>query len=276
MLHQGFGREEILRRINQSTTAAESVDWRLLKAGAGNPIGNLRVKEAAQWLEHNTGAMRGFTDEEVASRGEDFAEYLASHGLFVAGSSGVQDAWPKMLLIVPSSASAREMRAALIVWFSSKIAPTACQTCASRYKTRSNYVLKNRSHPTLMVFLRLYHRTPATQKNCFHTLSTNLHPARDVSQTQIPLPDRSQQRRSQGPYAPQRGQRVGVRAVCAAATGLGRMVLARGLRGLGKWAIALPYAKSQRRGLPHSPRAGGVGQPWAGRVFHRCRSAIRG
>ncbi|MBK7000031.1 MAG: HipA domain-containing protein [Rhodoferax sp.] len=98
MLPQGFGRAEVLRRIHLSTTAAESADWRLLKAGAGNPVGNLRVKEAAQWLLDNTGAIRGFTDEDVASRGEDFAEYLAAHGLFVAGSSGVQGEWPKILL----------------------------------------------------------------------------------------------------------------------------------------------------------------------------------
>jgi serine/threonine-protein kinase HipA len=98
MLPQGFGREEILRRINLPVTAAESVDWRLLKAGAGNPIGNLRVREAAEWLNHQTGTVRGFTDDEVASRGGDFAEYLAGHGLFVAGSSGVQGEWPKILL----------------------------------------------------------------------------------------------------------------------------------------------------------------------------------
>lgn len=98
MLPQGLGREEVLRRIHLPPTAAERVDWRLLKAGGGNPIGNLRIKEAAQWLLDNTGAIRGFTDEEVASRGEDFAEYLAAHGLFVAGSSGVQGEWPKILL----------------------------------------------------------------------------------------------------------------------------------------------------------------------------------
>jgi len=98
MLPQGFGREELLRRLNLSPTAAEEVDWRLLKAGAGNPIGNLRVKEAAEWLQQNTGAIRGFTDDQVAARSEDFAEYLASHGLFVAGSSGVQGEWPKVLL----------------------------------------------------------------------------------------------------------------------------------------------------------------------------------
>jgi serine/threonine-protein kinase HipA len=77
----------------------ESQDlWKLLLAGAGNPIGNLRVKEAAQWLHANAGEQRGFTDDEVAQRGDLFAEHLAAHGLFVAGSSGVQGEWPKVLL----------------------------------------------------------------------------------------------------------------------------------------------------------------------------------
>lgn len=98
MLPQGFGRQELLRRIDQSPTADVVADWKLLLAGAGNPIGNLRVKEAAQWLGANAGAQRGFTDDEVAQRGDGFSEYLASHGLFVAGSSGVQGEWPKVLL----------------------------------------------------------------------------------------------------------------------------------------------------------------------------------
>lgn len=98
MLPQGFGRQELLRRIGQSPAAGVTADWQLLLAGAGNPIGNLRVKEAAQWLCANAGAQRGFTDDEVAQRGDAFSEYLASHGLFVAGSSGVQGEWPKVLL----------------------------------------------------------------------------------------------------------------------------------------------------------------------------------
>ncbi|WP_200843998.1 hypothetical protein [Pantoea sp. 18069] len=50
LLPQGFGRQELLRRIRQSPTAGEVADWPLLLAGSGNPIGNLRVKEAAAWL----------------------------------------------------------------------------------------------------------------------------------------------------------------------------------------------------------------------------------
>jgi serine/threonine-protein kinase HipA len=98
MLPQGYGRVELLRRLGLSPAAELSADWALLLAGAGNPIGNLRVKEAAEWLQGQPGVQRGFTDEEVAHRAEDFTEYLASHGLFVAGSSGVQGEWPKILL----------------------------------------------------------------------------------------------------------------------------------------------------------------------------------
>lgn len=98
MLPQGFGRQELLRRIGQPHTAGASADWQLLLAGAGNPIGNLRVKEAAEWLAVNAGECEGFSDDEVAQRGDEFSEYLASHGLFVAGSSGIQGEWPKVLL----------------------------------------------------------------------------------------------------------------------------------------------------------------------------------
>ena len=98
LLPQGFGRRELLRRIGQSPLAGVPVDWQLLLVGAGNPVGNLRVREAAEWLADHAGPTHGFTDEDVARRGDEFSEYLASHGLFVAGSSGVQGEWPKVLL----------------------------------------------------------------------------------------------------------------------------------------------------------------------------------
>ena len=102
MLPQGFGLQELLRLLGCSATAEESADWKLLLAGAGNPIGNLRVKQAAEWLATNNsaaqGGLSGFTETEVAQRGDAFLEHLAAHGLFVAGSSGVQGEWPKLLM----------------------------------------------------------------------------------------------------------------------------------------------------------------------------------
>ncbi|KML58174.1 phosphatidylinositol kinase [Burkholderia cepacia] len=98
LLPQGFGRLELLRRLGLPEMAEEGADWPLLLAGAGNSIGNLRVKEAAQWLAERRGPLQGFTDDEIATRGDAFSEFLAAHGFFVAGSSGVQGEWPKLLL----------------------------------------------------------------------------------------------------------------------------------------------------------------------------------
>lgn len=98
VLPQGYGRGELLRQLGLTETAEADADWPLLLAGAGNSIGQLRVKEAAEWLATRIGTVRGFCDEEVAARSEDFMNYLSLHGLFVAGSSGVQGEWPKLLM----------------------------------------------------------------------------------------------------------------------------------------------------------------------------------
>lgn len=98
LLPQGFGRRELLRQLKVSESLEAGGDWPLLLAGAGNPIGHLRVKEAAQRLQAHAGPRIGFTDEEVAERDEGFIEHLSGNGLYVSGSSGVQGEWPKVLL----------------------------------------------------------------------------------------------------------------------------------------------------------------------------------
>ncbi len=99
LLPQGYGRVELLKQLDRSESAGPGADWDLLNTGAGNPIGNLRVKEAHAWAAARSGTIRrGFTVDEVARRAGDFNEYLAQHGLFLAGSSGVQGEWPKILL----------------------------------------------------------------------------------------------------------------------------------------------------------------------------------
>jgi len=99
LLPQGYGRIELLKQLERTESAGPAADWALLCAGAGNPIGNIRLKEAHEWALARSGdTTRGFTMEEVASRAGDFNEYLAQHGLFLAGSSGIQGEWPKILL----------------------------------------------------------------------------------------------------------------------------------------------------------------------------------
>lgn len=99
LLPQGYGRMELLRQLGRDEAVGAAADWALLCAGAGNPVGNVRVKEAHEWVAaHSGGTTRGFTMEEVASRAGDFNEYLAQQGLFLAGSSGIQGEWPKIQL----------------------------------------------------------------------------------------------------------------------------------------------------------------------------------
>jgi len=100
LLPQGYGRKELLRQLNFSENTQEQADWALLKAGAGNPIGNLRVKEAYEWLQGQFPVQQnhGFSLDQVVERQENFIESLASYGLFIAGSSGIQGEWPKLLL----------------------------------------------------------------------------------------------------------------------------------------------------------------------------------
>jgi len=100
LLPQGYGRKELLNQLDFSENMQEQADWFLLKAGAGNPIGNLRVKEAFEWLQAHFLVQEnvGFSLSEIIERKEKFIESLASYGLFVAGSSGVQGEWPKLLL----------------------------------------------------------------------------------------------------------------------------------------------------------------------------------
>jgi serine/threonine-protein kinase HipA len=99
-LPQGYGRQELLRQLGLPERIEQSGDWQLLAHGAGNPIGNLRITQAHDWLQQRSHAAHstGFSRQEVATRGERFAEHLAANGLFVAGSSGVQGEWPKILL----------------------------------------------------------------------------------------------------------------------------------------------------------------------------------
>lgn len=99
LLPQGFGRKELLHQLNFPENTQQHADWALLNAGASNPIGNLRIKEASEWLTKNyPNKIHGFTLKEITDRDEKFIESLASFGLFVGGSSGVQGEWPKLLL----------------------------------------------------------------------------------------------------------------------------------------------------------------------------------
>lgn len=96
ILPSGAGRRFWLQRLQQRDGA--TADWSLLLNGGGNPIGNLRIREAGIHLTEADTEHPGFTYSDVIERQDDFIEYAWQHGAPVAGSSGAQGDAPKFLL----------------------------------------------------------------------------------------------------------------------------------------------------------------------------------
>jgi serine/threonine-protein kinase HipA len=102
LIPQGKGRHYLLGELELKD--GPSADWPLLCAGAFNPIGRLRIKEAVQFYaahtsrQKNTNVQLGFSLEDILNRHEDFIEQLYVHSMLSAGTSGVQGVAPKFLL----------------------------------------------------------------------------------------------------------------------------------------------------------------------------------
>lgn len=81
-----------------------SSDWKLMLYGAINPVGNIRIAEAAAFYRNFIGKKapvwlnRGFTIKEILERSENFIEYLEEHGMLSAGTTSLQGKTPKFLL----------------------------------------------------------------------------------------------------------------------------------------------------------------------------------
>jgi serine/threonine-protein kinase HipA len=102
LVPQGKGRHYLLGELG--IPDGRSADWPLLCAGAFNPIGRLRIKEAVVFYRAHIERQRqnlvdrGFTLEEILQRGEAFVEHLQMHAMLSAGTPGVQGVAPKFLL----------------------------------------------------------------------------------------------------------------------------------------------------------------------------------
>ena len=97
LLPQGFGRAELLHRLGLPETAEERADWPLLLAGAANSIGNLRIKEAVDWLAERQGPQQGFTDEG-GRRARRRIQRIPRRAWLLRCGPGVQGEWPKLLM----------------------------------------------------------------------------------------------------------------------------------------------------------------------------------
>jgi serine/threonine-protein kinase HipA len=102
LIPQGNGRAYLLGELGLPDD--KTADFQLLCAGAFNPIGRIRVREAVDYLanhirRHDTsGFEKGATLEEILRRDHSFVERMMVQGMLAAGTTGVQVAAPKFLL----------------------------------------------------------------------------------------------------------------------------------------------------------------------------------
>jgi serine/threonine-protein kinase HipA len=100
LVPQGNGRKFLLGRLQLPD--AQASDLPLLLAGAFNPIGRLRVREAVEYFEQHVErhglAAGGFVFDELLARAPEFHEAMMVHGMLAAGGTGIQGVAPKYLL----------------------------------------------------------------------------------------------------------------------------------------------------------------------------------
>lgn len=100
LLPQGHARTVVREALGLRGKDGEGADLDILLRAAGAPIGNVRVKEAAEAeaMRITASAVRGFKIEDIAAHHEEFLEAAREFGAAVSGSSGVQGTWPKALM----------------------------------------------------------------------------------------------------------------------------------------------------------------------------------
>ncbi|WP_165943666.1 type II toxin-antitoxin system HipA family toxin [Roseicella aquatilis] len=100
LLPQGHARKVLAEVLGLHQDAA-ACDAPLLLRAAGDPIGNIRIKQA--WDAERKRVARaqthpGLTLDELFERGDAFREFARDFAAVASGSSGVQGAWPKLLM----------------------------------------------------------------------------------------------------------------------------------------------------------------------------------
>ena len=102
LVPQGAGRGFLLSELKLSD--GPNADFALVRAGAFNPIGRIRVAEAVDYFEAHVArhpdarGLPGLTIDEVVLRSAQFKETMFLHGMLGTGTTGVQGAAPKYLL----------------------------------------------------------------------------------------------------------------------------------------------------------------------------------
>ncbi len=99
LMPQGEARRRIMAELGHGEDDAQG-ELGLLLRGAANPIGNLRLREAADAEVERLvrSPPPGLDEADIFSRSPRFTSIADTFAYFSAGSSGVQGEWPKALM----------------------------------------------------------------------------------------------------------------------------------------------------------------------------------
>lgn len=99
LLPQGHARK-VLAEVLGLREDSLACDTPLLLRAGGSPIGNIRIKQSwdAERKRMKGKIHPGLTLEQVLARDDAFAELARDSAAVASGTSGVQGAWPKLLL----------------------------------------------------------------------------------------------------------------------------------------------------------------------------------
>jgi serine/threonine-protein kinase HipA len=97
LMPQGHARRKLSEHLGYPTDAREADLPLLLRAG-GNPVGNIRIKEAAEqeWTRIKDIKRVGITDDDILRHTERFIEVVDRFSMLASGSSALQGEWPKV------------------------------------------------------------------------------------------------------------------------------------------------------------------------------------
>jgi serine/threonine-protein kinase HipA len=100
IIPQGAGRRFWARQLGYSKDLGQSLDTTLLQEGCIAPIGNLRIKEAAEQFNERVDhqGVSLFSREEVIEKADSLIEYAQALGIALGGATGAGGDAPKLLL----------------------------------------------------------------------------------------------------------------------------------------------------------------------------------
>lgn len=104
LVPQGRGRNFLVQELGLVDGETEDIHWELASHGAFNPIGNLRIDQAARYYAEHAGQhldkhiVDGFELKDILAKQDDFLEYIWLHAMLHAGTTGAQGVAPKFQL----------------------------------------------------------------------------------------------------------------------------------------------------------------------------------